>query len=507
MTKVALYVDGTLTLTDTSAPYNFGLDTMVLSNGTHTLSAKAYDAAGNVGTSAPVSVTVNNIVETLTAVLTSSQVSGAAPLTISLTATAGGTASGTLNYIFYCDRTDTGTNVTGTASLGVNAVTSPTYTATNICTYSSAGTDIAKVIVQRGTAPSAQAQVTIAVAPALTSTPPTTTPPPVSGGGGGVSSGGGGGGGGFVPPPPVIVPPTIGTTSTPSSTIFIPPNSLSPAFPTNLTFGDTDPAVVVLQTTLKNLGFFNATTTITDTFGQFTQHAVLLFQNAHDLTQTGYLDPETEALLNKVVAADPSLAGGTSVPSTPSGPSTTPSAAQTAIFTRNLAAGDTGSDVSALQQFLIANGFLHAASPTGYFGLGTQAALAAWQGSQGLPATGFFGSLSRTRIGSGSVATTTTVAVPASPAPTPSASGASLSENLGPGSSGSEVILLQQTLFTDGDYPQDLITGYYGSLTEKAVEAFQEKYGIVSYGSPYTTGYGAVGPKTKGVEWGWRVRD
>jgi chitodextrinase len=60
VTKVELYTDGALSGTDTSSPYNFSLNTTSLSNGTHQLTTKAYDAAGNVGTSAAVSVTVSN---------------------------------------------------------------------------------------------------------------------------------------------------------------------------------------------------------------------------------------------------------------------------------------------------------------------------------------------------------------------------------------------------------------------------------------------------------------
>ena len=175
MTKVELYVDGTLSATDTSAPYTFGLNTTALANGAHVLSAKAYDAAGNIGTSAPVSVTVNNVAETLTATLTSSHATGTVPLTISLTATAGGTASGTLNYIFYCNRTDTGTNVTGTAALSVNAAAATSYTATNACTYQTAGTYDAKVIIQRGTASPAQAQATVTVSAGVVSAPAITS--------------------------------------------------------------------------------------------------------------------------------------------------------------------------------------------------------------------------------------------------------------------------------------------------------------------------------------------
>ncbi|MFZ2978487.1 MAG: Ig-like domain-containing protein, partial [Candidatus Magasanikiibacteriota bacterium] len=69
VTQVELYVDNSLVSTDVSTPYSFSLDTTSLSNGVHVLTAKAYDQAGNVGTSTNVSVTVNNAV--VTPVLTS----------------------------------------------------------------------------------------------------------------------------------------------------------------------------------------------------------------------------------------------------------------------------------------------------------------------------------------------------------------------------------------------------------------------------------------------------
>ncbi|MEI6057658.1 MAG: peptidoglycan-binding domain-containing protein, partial [bacterium] len=40
-------------------------------------------------------------------------------------------------------------------------------------------------------------------------------------------------------------------------------------------------------------------------------------------------------------------------------------------------------------------------------------------------------------------------------------------------------------------------TGYYGALTTTAVQAFQKKYGIVTTGTPGTTGFGSVGAKTR----------
>ena len=57
---------------------------------------------------------------------------------------------------------------------------------------------------------------------------------------------------------------------------------------------------------------------------------------------------------------------------------------------------------------------------------------------------------------------------------------------------------IQQKLAKDRSlYPEGIVSGYYGSLTEKAVQRFQLKYGIVSYGTPATTGYGQVGPRTQ----------
>lgn len=66
------------------------------------------------------------------------------------------------------------------------------------------------------------------------------------------------------------------------------------------------------------------------------------------------------------------------------------------------------------------------------------------------------------------------------------------------GMENANVRALQEALASDSEiYPEGLITGYYGPLTEKAVQRFQAKYGIVSSGTPETTGYGLVGPKTR----------
>ncbi|HEX3068969.1 MAG TPA: Ig-like domain-containing protein [Thermoanaerobaculia bacterium] len=60
VTKVEFYVDGALKSTDTTSPYSYSWDSTSVANGSHALTAKAYDAALNVGTSIAVNVTVNN---------------------------------------------------------------------------------------------------------------------------------------------------------------------------------------------------------------------------------------------------------------------------------------------------------------------------------------------------------------------------------------------------------------------------------------------------------------
>jgi hypothetical protein len=62
VTSVQFLLDGAaLGAPDTSAPYSIDWDSTAVSNGTHTLSARASDASGNAATSASVTVTVSNV--------------------------------------------------------------------------------------------------------------------------------------------------------------------------------------------------------------------------------------------------------------------------------------------------------------------------------------------------------------------------------------------------------------------------------------------------------------
>lgn len=61
-----------------------------------------------------------------------------------------------------------------------------------------------------------------------------------------------------------------------------------------------------------------------------------------------------------------------------------------------------------------------------------------------------------------------------------------------------DVRALQDVLKYEQLFPVDQeSTGNYFGMTMSAVQAFQKKHNIISYGTPDTTGYGRVGPKTR----------
>lgn len=72
------------------------------------------------------------------------------------------------------------------------------------------------------------------------------------------------------------------------------------------------------------------------------------------------------------------------------------------------------------------------------------------------------------------------------------------SKDLDYGMEGEDVLMLQTFLQIKGQFPFDIMpTGFFGSVTREAVKTFQRVNGIISWGTPSTTGYGRVGPKTR----------
>lgn len=94
---------------------------------------------------------------------------------------------------------------------------------------------------------------------------------------------------------------------------------------------------------------------------------------------------------NTIANVQASLTGGT-----PSGGSSGGSMSGSCSFTMDLHMGSSGSQVTCLQQALIAAGHSIPAGATGYFGGQTKTAVIAWQKAVGIsPAAGYFGAISR----------------------------------------------------------------------------------------------------------------
>jgi glutamine cyclotransferase len=104
VTKVEFYVNGVLKATDTAAPYAYSWDTSSLTAGSYTLTAKAYDAAGNIGQSGTVSVTVVKDTTAPTVSVTSPANGAAVSGTVTITASAADNV-GVSSVEFYANTT------------------------------------------------------------------------------------------------------------------------------------------------------------------------------------------------------------------------------------------------------------------------------------------------------------------------------------------------------------------------------------------------------------------
>jgi hypothetical protein len=99
--RVEFSLDGDLKLTDSESPYNYSFDSKTLSNGDHTVSAKAYDAAGNTKT-ASITVDVQNPDTTAPEAPTNLSATAMDPTTVNLSwsasTDAGSNATGVVKY-------------------------------------------------------------------------------------------------------------------------------------------------------------------------------------------------------------------------------------------------------------------------------------------------------------------------------------------------------------------------------------------------------------------------
>jgi hypothetical protein len=92
-----------------------------------------------------------------------------------------------------------------------------------------------------------------------------------------------------------------------------------------------------------------------------------------------------------------------------------------------------------------------------------------------------------------------TITPPSTVPPSTTTRSFTLDRSLYKGLSGDDVVKLQEYLIEEGHLGQGYNTGYYGNLTENAVQSFQRAHDIVSSGTPESTGYGVMGPKTRAL--------
>ena len=161
-------------------------------------------------------------------------------------------------------------------------------------------------------------------------------------------------------------------------------------------------------------------------------------------------------------------------------------------YYRDLTVGSQGSDVTALQQYLVSKGYLvmPAGVPYGYFGEVTRAAVARWQTAMGVsPAAGYFGAKSRAAMG-GYVAPVNYVApVAQTTQPTHAAVVASecliLNSNIYLGEESTNVSRIQKFLVEAGYLvmPAGANYGYYGQSTTKALSMFMTSRGVSHQGA------------------------
>ncbi|PIE31748.1 MAG: hypothetical protein CSA55_05055 [Ilumatobacter coccineus] len=182
-------------------------------------------------------------------------------------------------------------------------------------------------------------------------------------------------------------------------------------------------------------------------FGARTASALRSLQNANGLTVTGVVDEATASILL--------LAQGQQADH-PAPTSSNPLV--------GLRYGAIGSDVSALQRALIANGVSVPGGADGMFGRNTAQALKQFQSAHGLEASG--------------IVTTETAAALANTNQQPNAGGTSNLVGLKYGSIGHTVQQLQELLIKVGLAPAGGADGIFGPATSRAVKSFQSTQGL-----------------------------
>ena len=226
-----------------------------------------------------------------------------------------------------------------------------------------------------------------------------------------------------------------------------------------LLLDDTGDSVTELQTLLANLGYFDGP--VTGYFGPLTEEAVIAFQVNRGLTADGIVGDATWAALNQSTA--PTTGGGGNF----------------------LAVGDIGDSVSQLQSRLQALGY-YQGGIDGVFGSGTEAAVMAFQASQGLNPDGIVGNATRNALNQPIAANPAPPLAPANPNPAPAPSFPApttpapepIAQLPPPDLEGSYSVLELQWKLRNRGFYYGPLDGVMGPETQRAIRDAQAEYNL-----------------------------
>ena len=246
---------------------------------------------------------------------------------------------------------------------------------------------------------------------------------------------------------------SLPNVTAPQIQVIINTSTATPSAGTSTTLknGSTGAEVKKLQQRLKDLGYLKGS--VDGDFGDATESAVKAFQAQHGLSVDGKAGANT---LSKLYSSTAKKAPTTTATNTPR-PTNTP-------FT-SYKKGDTGSEISKIQQRLKALGYLKG-SVDGDFGEATEDAVRAFQKQNGLTVDGKVGSYTLDKLYS-----STAKKAAATNTPRPTATPFTSYKN---GDTGSEIRRIQNRLKALG-YLKGSVDGTFGDTTEDAVRAFQKQ--------------------------------
>ena len=224
--------------------------------------------------------------------------------------------------------------------------------------------------------------------------------------------------------------------------------------------GDEADEIATIQTALKQLKLYSGD--ITGHYGAKTESAIRDFQKRYALEADGIAGQET---INELYEAA-NIKASSSASSSSGGDGSA------------LRYGSQSDAVRTLQENLKSLGY-YTGSVSGHFGTLTEAAVTNFQKANGLSADGIAGSKTLAKIASKLAGGSSSSS--ASSSSSSSSAKLDTSATLQEGSSGSEVLKLQNLLTTLGYYTGNK-TGNFGSKTKDAVMAFQKASGLTADG-------------------------